>query len=297
MSGPNYSHGVVGSFDLDASDVQNFFDDVHTGFTTCQWTVVKQIPSSSGTHGYQFKSVATASGTQILVNVYWDGTTMVLFGYPIIKFEIDVVSETRTTAAGLVTITNNKLNRMICGPHQFFVFFDYTVSPDPTLNGSFDRNDATGGIPYRVTDSGDAFWTLGCLNSWRYGLFRDESTANGQLGFLLNGVHVTAKDPTVINPQLLSLRGSQLLEPTMFVDFNYPVINPMLVMGKDSTPIVLSLWDAVVVGGFFSTKVNTTADLREWESFTLQGSALTTMGCLFLATHSFESTIVGSYSH
>jgi len=297
MSGPNYSNGIIGTFELDATDVQDFFDDVRTSLLTCLWTVVKEIPSSGRTTGYQFKSVATPGGTQILLNMFWDGSTMILFGYPIIKFEVDTLSETNTTNAGQVTITDGKRNRIICGPYQFFIFYDSTISPNPGLNGPFDRNDATGGIPFRMVDSGDAFWTLGTLNSWRYDLFRDQTAADSSLGFLIDGLYRNARAATVINPQLLSLRGSQLLEPTKFADLNFPIITPMLVLGLQSDPVVLSLWDAMVVGGFYDSKIVATADFRDWESFTIQGSESTCVGCLFLAIRSYAPSSVGSYAH
>jgi hypothetical protein len=196
-------------------------------------------------------------------------------------------------------IEDDKVQRIICGPYQYFVFFDFSVSPVNTTQGLF-RNDASCGIPVMKNDS-SCFWGLGELNSWRHHLspIRSQAT-DAQMVFYLDGTlyDSPASSGTLVFPQLLSLRSSDLFRSIPFADDTYAVTNTLLCMGTNSGIKTFGIWDAFVHGQAQLTKVTSFADLHPWEAFTIQPfDSGVEVGCLWLANGSQSSLRVGAYSH
>jgi len=299
ISGPYYSVGPIGTFTLDSSSIQNFLDDVRSSLEFSRWKVVDHITGSGGTTGYRIKSAKPPKGERIQVLVYWDGSQVPIMGYPLVKFELSLLGDVFKTFIGCVSITANKRNRIICGPYQFFVFFDTDTSPNPFLNGIFDKNNASGGVPFMHTVE-TTFWGLGdsttiavADNSYRKSLVPAISRT---YGFLFDGTLYNTNAAGIVVPQLLSLRGSELLLPTAFADDNYAALSPILVMGTTSLVRAYGLWDAFVHSQRRSTPQTTNIDFRDWEAFTLS-TDVQNVGCLFLATKSYAQLQVGSYAH
>lgn len=296
QDGPYYSPGPITSDLLDAGGVQNFLDDTRDAFENSGWTLSSNVSGSGGTTGYIMLSRKPEFGERIKVKFWWNGGG---FGGALILFIVYNEAETSSAVCGRVQIESQKLQRIICGPYQFFIFFDFSVSPVNTTQGLF-RNDASAGIPVMKEDVA-CFWALGQLNSWRHHLSPILCDGNdAEMGFSLDGT--TYDSPTsnssLVFPQIFSLRASGLHSPIAFADDYYAVINPIMCMGTTTEIKAFSIWDAFVQSKAQNTKIITEADMHTWESFTVQpfyGGV--EVGCLWLAIGSESSKRVGSYSH
>jgi hypothetical protein len=208
-------------------------------------------------------------------------------------------AEVNIAAAGRVAIEAQKIQRIICGPYQFHIFFDFSVSPVNTTQGLF-RNDASAGIPVMNQDV-SCFWALGQLNSWRHHLSPIRCNAtDAEMGFLLDGTLVDSptSSTNLVFPELFTHRGCTLVQPIAFADGYYPVISPIMCMGTISQIKAFGIWDAIIQGKDQNIKRTAIADFHTWESFDIQpfdGGA--ECGCLWLATGSQSSLNVGAYTH
>lgn len=296
QDGPYYSPGPITSDLLDAGSVQNFLDDVRTALENSGWIKTSNVSGSGGTTGYVMRSRKPEFGARIKTQFWWNGGG---FGGPLILFTVMNDAETISAVCGRVQIESQKVQRIICGPYQYFIFFDLSVSPVNTTQGLF-RNDASCGIPV-LTEDLACFWGLGQLNSWRHHLAPTRSNANdAEMVFYQDGIlyDSPASSSSLVYPQLSTMRGSSLLQSVPFTDDYYPIITPILSMGLTSAIKCYSIWDAFVHGVVQTTKRAADADYHNWESFTIQPfDGGVEVGCLWLVTGSESSQRVASYSH
>jgi len=280
-TGPYYSPGPISNVTLDASNVQNFLTQLSAALQGVGWKFVKYIPSSSGVTGYALDSVPLAGTAQQMRVWLWYNGRINGVGYPEPLITAMTTDETLYAKDGPITISPGKTERVICGPYQFFL-----LTENPTyFNASFSINDYGCGVPVlKSTNTNPAFWaryTGGGSSGFR--CFRDTLVPNNSFGyaFLLNGLFASdLNDSATIAPQLLTMRSSELQHPIPFFDGNFPVIEPLLVMGKTyGTANAVGLWDAFVYSNPVSSKLVAVADNHTWESYTLGADC----GSLFLA--------------
>lgn len=297
QDGPYYSPGPITTDLLDAGNVQNFLDDVRTALENSGWTKTSNVSGFGGTTGYTMRSRKPEFGERIKTQFY--AANGFPFGAVIILFFVLNDSESISAVCGRVLIENQKVQRIICGPYQYFIFFDFTVSPVNTTQGLL-RNDASCGIPVMKNDV-SCFWGLGQINSWRHHLAPiRSSSSDAEMTFYLDGTlyNSPASSSSIVFPQLSSLRGSRLYLSVPFADDFYAVNSPILCMGTTSGVKAFSIWDAIVQGVVQNTKKIAFADYHNWESFDIQPfDPDVEVGCLWLATGSSSSARVRSYSH
>lgn len=297
--GPHYSVGPILSTNVNASDVQTWINQSRDSLLFCNWTLVGSIASSGGTTGYELKSFPTSiNAIRIRVKLFWSGLTTVLFGWPIVQIAIGDEDGNDYYSGDVITIRNDlgvKNLRLICGPHQFFFYYDTTLGPAGYASDSFNRNTAFAGAPYLFkgfTPGERAYWFQFNGRDFRSDLVPDNNTV---FGFKINGIvrNGLYTDHSIIAPQLFSMRGAGLLGSTAFYDGNFPVVSPLLMLGLVSSSYACSIYDAIVVGCRFTTKTVTIADFHNWENLTLGGE----VGTLFLATGSNLKFVVPGFAY
>lgn len=299
--GPNYSFGPIVSTNLPAYNVQVCLNALRDSFLAANWTLVSTISGSGSTIGYELLSYPTpAALIQMRVSVWWNGTTTVLFGWPILQMKVADGNGTNDFTADFLTIRSdvgNKTVRFLCNQHQFMCWYDSTLSPGGSsyTTNTFNRNTAFGGVPVLANN------TLGQSSYWFQYTGRDlrqdiVPDSNTRYAFLHNGNFKSGLNnvSTVVAPSFMSMRGSELLVPTPFWNTNFPVMAPVLLLGDHTSGIVaLSTWDTIVVGGSYSSRITTLADFCNWENVT-QGASV---GTLFHVTGKELAFTVPGYSY
>lgn len=281
MPGIYYSVGPTVNAQIDASSRQNFLNNLRDALLDCRWEIIESVNGDDGTTGYKMESFPTPSLTVMRVTFRW------AFGNIQFRFS-DALELYVTNENARITISSSKIVRAICGPHQCFLLSETHTDGHPNLNAvSF-------GVPVLSTPYlGGAFWaTFDVLaNLILFGSFRQNLAPPRSINyaFLLNGIFKDALDnSTVINPQLLSMRGSQLLNPVPFYLGSYPVILPKIAMGliDNSYANVVPIWDSFVYCNTINTKMTIIGDGRRFESYTLGADC----GSLFLLTEDLSAS-------
>ena len=298
--GPNYSAGPIISTNLAAYNVQVSLNALRAAFLAANWTQLSTISGSSGTTGYELKSYQIPSALiQMRVKVWYDGTNTVIFGWPILRMDVADSSGSNSFTAYWLTIRSdvgNKTIRFVVGPHQFMGWYDPTLSPGGSsyTTNSFNVNTVFGGVPVLADNSlgQECYWFQSGGSDLRQSVVPDSLTSyawlhNGVFKSGLNNVAAT------IAPCFMSLRGSDMIQPTPFWNTHFPVISPMLVIGTTSAPIVLSTWDTIVVCGSYTGRITTFADFHNWENVTDGGQIAT----LFHVTGGDLALTRPGYSH
>lgn len=307
MKGPYYSVGPIKNVTLAASNTTNFINQFRNALLLCNWSLVSTFIGSAGTPGYILRSYPTPINlNRIQLKVWFDGSFSTT--YPLVRFDISDESGSSFVNFGAISISSdlgNKTLRCICGPHQFFVFIDTNVSPNGNYNRAQDFNNCMGGCPHVWNPvHSQVYWGVGGNAPTTFRRQLNSSTSfGGNATYLINGFSPTTSFPDAYGntgncfPVLLSQRSIDLHSPVQMFDLNYPVIEPLLVMGRiPNSYWAVNLWDAVVVGGRFSSTVFSTADFRTWESITLS-SSVEVPGCLFLVTSVLINPNIGGFSY
>ncbi len=308
MKGPFYSVGPIKNVTLNAYNTTSFINEFRNTLLSANWSQVSAFTGSGGTPGYILRSYPTPFNlNRICIKIWWDGSFTI---YPVVRFDISGSAGISFTNFGAVTISTdlgNKTLRCIAGPHQFFVFIDTSVPPNSNYNRQpQDYNNCMGGCPH-VWEliPQDVYWGVGGNASFTFrNELRSLTAFGGNATFKINGIDPwTAAWPDGLGntancfPFLLSQRSIDLHSPIPMISGNYPVIEPYLVMGRTpNSYYAVNLWDAIVVGGRFSSKTLSVADFRIWESLTLSTSA-EVPGCLFLVTSIGSNPDVGGFSY
>lgn len=307
MTGPYYSVGPIRNQLLPASVLATFITAVRNTLLACNWTLVSSFIGTGGSPGYILSSYPTpTNGNIIRLRIWWDGSFSAI--YPLVRIDLGDEAGTAYQFCGGITISNdlgNKTLRSICGPHQFFIFLDTTIPPNSNYNRAHDFNNCMGGCPkVKNPFHTDVYWGVGgsATTTFRTDL-RSANVLGGSRCFLINGITPGTVFPDVYgdtancDPVLLSQRSIDLHLPVMMFDGNYPVIEPILVMGRiPHKYYAVNLWDGVVTGNRFTSQVFSTADSRIWESITL-GASIEVAGCLFLVTDVLVGITQGGFSY
>lgn len=280
--GPNYSFGPIVSTNLPAYNVQICLNALRDAFLAANWELLDSFAGSSGTIGYELKSFPTLLAlVQMRVKVWYNGTTTVLFGWPILRMDVSDGNGGNSFSQNFLTIRSdvgNKTVRFVCNQHQFMCWYDATLSPGGTsyTTNLFNRNTVFGGVPVLADNSlgQQAYWFLRGGQDLRIDIVPD---SNSQYAFLFNGTFKSGAntDATVIAPSFMSMRASELLRATPFWNGNFPVMCPILLLGTTSDLVALSIWDAIIAGGSFSGRVTPIADFCSWENVTDGGQVAT----------------------
>lgn len=300
--GPNYALSRIISTNIAAHAVQTSLDQFKSAFILAGWELLGTISGSGSTTGYELRSgTMLPQLARMRVKFYWDGSTTVLFGWPIIQIGVADSNGTNSFTANFLTIRSNlgnKTVRLIVNKYQFWIYLDATISPNSNyVTDSFNLNTAMGGVPflYSQIPSQEAYWFL--CGSFNQSDFRSDlvPSSGTKYAYLIHGVFNSGinSDVTILAPQLLTQRSSEMLGSVPMLSGNYPVITPVLLIGTTSDPIAVSLWDAIVVGARFTSKVATFADFHNWENITIGGD----VGTLFVCTGSELSFLVPGYSY
>lgn len=301
--GPYYSLTRILSTTMPAYNTQLAMDFFKDALVICGWTLLGSFAGFGSTTGYELKSFPTRIiGSRMRVKIYWDGTTQVGFGYPILQISVAASDGSNATVFNSLTIRNdlgNKTFRLICNAHQFFIYLDPTIPPNSNYtNVNLDRNTAMGGVPVQFSllpIGNECFWFLQGQTDFRVDLVPAMDT-NTNFAFMFGSLyrHGAVNLANAIAPQLLSQRGSELHNPVRMFSGNYPVISPILMMGEVGTAVrAFSLWDAIVVGTSYASKIETLADYNTWENLTIGG----VVGTLFLVTGSNLALTVPGFAY
>ncbi len=301
--GPNYSFGPIVSTNAPAYNVQVCLNAIRDAFVEANWTQIDTIAGSASTVGYELISFPTPIAlVQMRVSVWWNGTTTVFFGWPIIQLKVADAFGANTFTADFLTIRNdvgNKTVRFVCNQHQFMCWYDATLSPGGTsyTTNFLNRNTAFGGVPVLADN------TLGQSTYWfQYGadggrdLRRDiVPDSNVAYAYLHGGEFNSGlnSDNLKIAPCFMAMRGSGLNEVVPFWNTNFSVMAPVLLLGSTSNLKCLSIWDAIIVNGPYTGRITTFADMCNWENVTDGGQ----IGTLFHVTGKQLSTTVPGYSY
>lgn len=299
--GVNYSFRRIVTIQAAAWDVQTSINQLTAALIECDWTQVSTISGSGGTTGYELISSPTPNrNTRMRVSIWWNGTTTVVFGWPIIQIKVADSNGANSFTRDFLTIRSDlgaKSVRFVCNPFQFFCWYDSTLSPGGASynTDTFNRSTAFGGVPVLVTplSGGEAFWFQSGGRDFRQDVVPD---SNAQYAFLINGNFKSGTNSvaTTLAPELLIMRGDRLVNDVPFPSGNYPVTTPIMMIGDHTNGVVaISLWDAITVSYPYTTRVVTTADFCTWENITQNAS----IGTLFVVTDSqFQLTQPG-YSY
>jgi hypothetical protein len=298
--GPNYSGGPIVSSNLPAYNVQICLNALRDAFLAANWTLVSTISGSGSTTGYELKSYPTPLAlVQMRVSVWWDGTTTVLFGWPIIQLKVADGDGNSTFTANFLTIRSdvgNKTVRFVCNQHQFMCWYDSTLSPGGSsyTTNSFNNNTAFGGVPVLAdtTLGQQAYWFQYSGEDLRQNIVPSNLT---YYAWLHGGVFNSGQNnvSTLIAPCFMCERGSDLQQTTPFWNGNFAVMTPVLLIGTTTTPIALSIWDAIIVCGSYTGRITTFADFCNWENVTDGGQ----VGTLFHVTGKQIASTIPGYSY
>lgn len=300
--GPNYTFAPIISTLVDADTTQHAITGFKDAFLAAGWILVASSAGSGGTIGYELISYPTpAALVQMRVKFSYNGATTPIFGYPIIQIQVTDSNGASSFSTNFLTIRNSagvKTSRCIVNRHQFFIFLDTTISPNSAYaTDSFNINTAMGGVPvlFDTTLGQQAFWFLKGgfnLDDFRTDLSPDSGTS---YAYLIRGTFNSGTNNvnTIIAPELLSTRSSELLNSVPFLSGNYPVQTPILMLGTTTVPIAVSLWDSFVAGVTFASRVTPIADFHVWENVTLGGQ----VGTLFAAIENNINLTRPGYSY
>jgi hypothetical protein len=306
VTGPFYSIGPIKNQLLPASNISDFINSVRDVLLLCNWTLTSSFIGTGGTPGYILTSYPTPVGNKFRIKVFYNGDGTFL--YPLVKFMVSDSSGASEQIAGYCAISSDhgdKTLRCIAGPHQFFIFIDTSIPPNSYYTGPFSFNNIMAGTPHvRNAVQSEIFWALGDLNHQH--TFRENliGGSNDLYSFLINGIVPNtgafpdgAGNTANCQPILLSQRSADLVNPVSHFSSYYPVIEPILVMGRvPNNYYATYLWDAVVFCNRISTAFTAIADGGTWETLTLSTDS-GVVGSLMLLTTPLQGIGSGGFSY
>lgn len=290
FNGPNYSFRPIATLQVAAYDVQTALNTFRALFLSVGWTQVGTISGSGGTTGYELLSFPTPVLAQMRVSFFWNGTTTVFFGWPIIQIKVADALGTNTFTRNFLTIRSDaglKTVRTVVNGYQFFIWYESTLSVGGTTynTDSFNLNSAMGGCPVLKDPSKAAsYWFV---SGEQGDLFESVVPfSNTEYAFLYSGNFKSGTNnvATTIAPAFLSMRSSEMWDPTPFYSGNYPLITPIMTLGDTTNGIVcLSTWDSFIACRSYTARVTGFADFSNWENIT-RSSASSCVASFFVAT-------------